>query len=126
MPYYNLRERTGSANLTDFEVYYTSDSSKGYRLEYHFRVNFQAVYYFAKTLGNKADEFIDDLAKLDDDFYDIMFSKLEKGEIRPYYSKADCEGFKPPYENDKKKVYDIFLPMQKEFANKWHLYINCD
>lgn len=126
MAFYNLRERTGSVNLTDFEAYYDSNGRIAYCLNYHFRVDFHSAYYFAKSLGNKGDEFINDLDKLREDFYNIMFSKLEKGEIQYSYKKEDCNGYPPIYEKDIKKIYDLFLPMQKAFAEKWNLYINCD
>lgn len=126
MAFYNLRERTGSVNLTDFEAYYDINGRIAYCLNYHFRVDFHSAYYFAKSLGNKGDEFINDLDKLREDFYNIMFSKLEKGEIKYSYKKEDCNGYPPIYEKDIKKIYDLFLPMQKEFAEKWNLYINCD
>ena len=126
MAFYNLRERSGSVNLTDFEAYYDNNGRIDYCLNYHFRVDFHSAYYFSKSLGNKGDEFINDLDKLREDFYNIMFSKLEKGEIKYSYKNEDCNGYPAIYEKDLKKIYDIFLPMQKEFADKWNLYINCD
>lgn len=126
MPYYNLRERTGSANLTDFEAYYDVYDRGDYYLKYHFRVEFYAVYYFAKSLGNKGDEFINDLDALIDKSYDALHDKINKGEIKYSYKKEDCDEYPPIYKKDIKKIYDLFLPMQKEFANKWNLYINCD
>ena len=30
------------------------------------------------------------------------------------------------YEKDLKIIYNYFLPLQKEFAKKWDLYVNCD
>lgn len=127
MAFYNLRERSSSVNLTDFEAYYNHyELNAPYKLSYHFNVDFHAVYYFAKSLGDKGDEFINDLDKLREDFYNTMFSKLEKGEITYSYKNEDCNGYPAIYEKDLKKIYDIFLPMQKEFADKWNLYINCD
>lgn len=127
MPYYNLRERTGSANLTDFEAYYDYSEYCSYsHLQYHFNVYFDAVYYFAKSLGDKGDEFINDLKKLRDDFYNIMYDKINKCEISDCYYKSNCKDYNSPCKKDIKKIYDIFLPLQKEFAEKWNLYINCD
>lgn len=127
MAFYNLRERSGSVNLTDFEAYYSHDESNDpYKLSYHFRVEFHAVYYFAKSLRDKGDEFINDLKKLREDFYNIMYDKINKCEIAYSYKKEECTGYPAVYEKDVKKIYDLFLPMQKEFAEKWNLYINCD
>lgn len=59
-------------------------------------------------------------------FYNIMYDKINKGEIKYSYKKEDCNGYPSIYEKDIKKIYDLFLPMQKEFADKWDLYVNCD
>lgn len=127
MAFYNLRERSSSVNLTDFEAYYDYSEYCGYRhLQYHFNVYFDAVYYFAKSLGDKGDEFINDLKKLREDFYNIMYDKMNKCEIADCYYKSNCKDYNSPCEKDIKKIYDIFLPMQKEFAVKWGLEINDD
>lgn len=121
MAFYNLRK--GGQNLTYFEVYYYSGERTKLTLEYHFNINFLYSYEVSKMFGDKQDQFVKELDGLQTEFYDFMFCAIESGTIKPFLPLGTDYKIR---EDEKKKVYDWFLPKQKAFADKWGLVINVD
>ena len=112
MSFYNLRPKGTCTNLTDMEIYYCSSSYyAGEEFNRYFNIYAKELYYYAKSLPN-GDAFVNELDELCEKFYDIIYRAVEKGEIKLFYTKEECD--KPgyaPYEKDLKLIYDRFLPL---------------
>lgn len=131
MAFYNLRSSDGKFEFTDWEVYYyRGDVNDKYDLKYPYNTFVLDIYKYARILAQKYGEekalqFVEELNELEGKFNDFIFDSICSGKIKYCYGK-DAGGYPAVYDKDLKIIYDYFLPLQKEFADKWDLYVNCD
>lgn len=123
MAFYNLETKDRKYRFTEFEIWWDDYKHTESHLEHYFRIYFEEAYKVSKTYGERQDEFVSDLQKLKDDFYDGICGMIERKELNIYMPKEVEYIIK---EKELIKIYDYFLPKQKAFAEKWGLGINVD
>ena len=123
MAFYNLRPKNSLNDITDFEIWWDDNERTCFALEKHFSINTHNAYEVSKKYGKLQDEFINELCLLRDDFYDGLANLVEHNVIKCSFPLDT--GYKR-LEEEKKKIYDWFLPKQKAFAERWNLVVNCD
>ena len=123
MTFYEIETKNRKA-ITYFEVYYYREdiSNKYKNLIYKFNIHFLSAYEVAQSYGDLKDKFAKELQLLQDDFYNYMYNAGFTNTIKMRLEKDDYKR----EEEEKKKIYDWFLPKQKAFADKWGLGINVD
>lgn len=132
MAFYNLRSSDGKFEFTDWEVYYyRGDVNDKYVLKYPYNTFVLDIYKYARILAQKYGEekalkFVEELNELEGKFNDFISDSLCFGKIKYCYGKDAGDTYPAIYDKDLKIIYDYFLPLQKEFADKWDLYVNCD
>ena len=123
MAFYNLETKDRKFRFTDFEIWWSDYKYTESHLEHFFKINLEEAYKVSKTYGDRQDEFVADLQKLRDAFYDGICELIKRKELQIYMPKDIKYIIK---EKELIKIYDYFLPKQKAFAEKWGLRINVD
>ena len=132
MAFYNLRSSDGKFEFTDWEIYYYQESTNdNYILKYPYYIYVVDTYKYARILAQKYGEekalqFVEELNELKDKFFDFIYDNIHDEKIKHIYEKGAGDTYPSVYEKDLKIIYNYFLPLQKDFAKKWDLYVNCD
>ena len=123
MAFYNLRPKNSLKDITDFEIWWDYNKRTCFILRRNFTINTRNAYEVSKQYGELQDEFIKELCLLQDDFYDGINNLVEHNIIKCSYPLDTCYTI---LEEEKKKLYNWFLPKHKAFAERWNLVVNCD
>ena len=120
---FKLEDKEGKA-FTYFEVGYVKSAGLD---QYEtilniFTINTLRAYQVSKQFGNMQDQFMEELQKLHDDFYDWVDTAHEKDLVKWIMPEKDFKGQQEVIQ----VVHDYFLPRQLAFAKKWGLSVNED
>lgn len=125
MAFYNLETKDKPRRaITYFEVYYGREDTdcKYVTLKYKFNIYFLDAFEVSKSYGELQDTFVKELQLLQATFYDGMYNAVNTNKIKFRIDPDDYKGI----DDEKTKIYQWFLPKQREFADKWGLGINVD
>ena len=122
---YNLQTKDG-VDLTSLSVWNEQYGIDDYRLKFLFSINFEQAFLYAKILGAHDELFAKQLHELQNKFYDVVSSSIEKNIIKCKFNEKEATKIFGDYDTAYHKILDYFLPIYKSFANKWGLGINED
>lgn len=124
MAFYELETKDRKYSVSYFEIYWCEVNRNCLTLERAFNIHFQNAYEVSKQYNTLQNEFVNDLQRLQNDFYDWSCSyAIEHNIIKSSLPKDTNYKIQ---EAELKKIYDWFLPKQRAFADKWGLVVNVD